>query len=192
MNNLPPDYQEPPAPRWICENGHETDVHTVLCNGSFCLAQLEEIPTYQSAGERVLEMVRREREMSERAKDAILKVATYLVECPYCGQDVGQPDDGALWWKPEELPTENVPIVNCDNCGKPFMLWKPDDTKLAQRDKVIEGLVGALNYARSPLEVISRIGRCAEGGEQNGNRIHVMEAVAVIDRAIDAAKELTK
>lgn len=42
----------------------------------------------------------------------------------------------------------------------------------------------ALEYVKPILEVIGRNGQCSQGGEQTGNRIHVIEAERIVTRAL--------
>lgn len=49
--------------------------------------------------------------------------------------------------------------------------------------------VAALEYVQPILEVIGRLGRCAEGGEQTGNKVHVWEAEKIIKAALSSPPE---
>jgi hypothetical protein len=53
------------------------------------------------------------------------------------------------------------------------------DDNLAQQT-AINDMAAALSYSLDPLEVIGKLGHCAEGGEQNGNQLHVWEACKII------------
>lgn len=51
-------------------------------------------------------------------------------------------------------------------------------------DIVNSDLIFALEYALTPLEVIGKLGHCAQGGEQDGNQMHVWEAIKIIKKAL--------
>lgn len=74
-------------------------------------------------------------------------------------------------------------------CAKDFLHGSPRPAVASQRvDTKLKAAIFALAYAELPLEVISRIGHLAQGGEQTGNWIHVVEAHKIIVRTL---KEIT-
>jgi hypothetical protein len=73
--------------------------------------------------------------------------------------------------------TSSEQLVN-DNAIRDWQ--KANDLLIAKVRKMRK----ALGYTLGPLEVISKLGRCAQGGEQTGNQMHVWEAVKIIKEAL--------
>lgn len=73
-----------------------------------------------------------------------------------------------------------------DATGKHYNILLTERDSLRDEN---ERLREALEYTALILKVLSRLGHCPEGGEQTGNRMHVMEAEGIVNRVLaqDAA-----